>query len=215
MHKLLSYKCINYSHTNRQGIHFYSTENRKYHNMKVFVEKTSLNVENEVKMTKTSKFLGLLIKSCILPINVSANKVIFNFFSAKMLFHILGIFFIAFVCVSYGFILFPAEFIKMFEKVLEHQRSWIEDLSSVLGGFGPLLLTFLPSVLGHGLKNMDPKFVQNPAMKCPKIAWLNVAGMKGPLILIGRKLYNSIPLQIFLQHGFFLILVCFLRLWPI
>ena len=188
--------------------------------MKVFVENTSPTVKNEVEMTKTSKFLGLLIKSCILPIKISSNKVIFHFFSAKMLFHVLGIFLVAIACGSYGFILFPTEFIKMYKKVLEHQRSWIEDLSSVLGGFGPLLLTALPSALGHGLKDLDPNFFQNQAMKWPKKAWLNIAGryIYGPLILIKRKLYkyNSILSQIkFHQDWFSLISVCFLRLWPI
>ena len=181
--------------------------------MKVFVENTSPTAKNEVERTKTSKFLGLLIKSCILPIKISSNKVIFNFFSAKMLFHVLGIFLVAIACGSYGFILFPTEFIKMYKKVLEHQRSWIEDLSSVLGGFGPLLLTALPSALGHGLKDLDPNFFQNQAMKWPKKAWLNIAGryIYGPLILIKRKL-----LQIkFHQDWFSLISVCFLRLWPI
>ena len=69
--------------------------------MKVFVEKTLPNVENEVKMTKTSKYLILLIKSCILPIKIRDNKVIFRFFSTKMLFHILGIFVFAVVSINY------------------------------------------------------------------------------------------------------------------
>ena len=144
--------------------------------MKVFVEKTSPNVENEVKMTKTSKFLGLLLKSCILPINVSDNKVIFNLFSAKMLFHVLGVIGVAFVCASYGFIFFPTEFLKMMKRVQEHQTSWIEELSFVVGVLGPLVLTSLPSALGHGLKNMDSDLLQNRKLKWPKIAWFNIAG---------------------------------------
>ena len=145
--------------------------------MKVFVEKTSSNVKIDVEITKTSKFLGLLIKSCILPIRILDNKVNFKFFSAKMLLHVLGIFVVAFAFVFYGYIFFPTEFIQMVKKVLEYQTSWIEDLSSVLGGFGPLVLTSLPSALGHGLKNMDSNFLQNQTMKWPKIAWLNIAGI--------------------------------------
>ena len=139
--------------------------------MKVYVD-----IKNEGKMTKTSKFLGLLIKSCILPIRISDNKVIFRFFSAKILFHFLEIFLVAIVCASYGFIFFPQEYIKMIKKVLKHQTSWIEELSAVLGGFGPLVLTSLPSVLGHGLKNMDPDLLMNRKFKWPKIAWFNIAG---------------------------------------
>ena len=144
--------------------------------MKVFVEKTSPNVKNEEKMTKTSKFLGFLIKSCILPIRISNNKVKFRFFSAKMMLHVLGIVLVAFGCVSYGFIFFPTEFTNMFKKAMENQTSWIEDLSYVLGGFGPLVLTSLPSALGYGLKNINSNFFMNRTMKWPKIAWLNIAG---------------------------------------
>ena len=39
--------------------------------MKVFVEK---HVKENETMTKTSKLIGLLIKTCILPIKVSDNR---------------------------------------------------------------------------------------------------------------------------------------------
>ena len=150
---------------------------QKNDNMKVFVEKTLPNVENEVKMTKTSKYLRLLIKSCILPIKITDNKVIFRFFSTKMLFHILGIFVFAVVSINYGFIFFPTEFRQMWKKVLENESSWIEQLS-MLCGLGPIVLISLPTVIGLGLKNMGSDFFQNPNLKWPKIAKFNIAGTK-------------------------------------
>ena len=141
--------------------------------MKVFVEK---QVNKDETMTKTSKFIGLLIKTCILPIKVSGNKVLFEFFSTKMLIHILGIIVFA-SCPFYGLIIYPTEFTQIFEQILNQQTSWVEQISFMLSGSGSLVIFFLPSVLGYSLKNIDSDFLQYRNLIWPKIARLNIAGM--------------------------------------
>ena len=141
--------------------------------MKVFVEK---QVNKDETMTKTSKFIGLLIKTCILPIKVSGNKVLFEFFSTKMLIHILGIIVFA-SCPFYGLIIYPTEFTQIFEQILNQQTSWVEQISFMLSGSGSLVIFFLPSVLGYSLKNIDSDFLQSRNLIWPKIARLNIAGM--------------------------------------
>ena len=143
--------------------------------MKVFLEKTTSNFGIE-KMTKTSKFLRFLIKSCILPIKISGNNVKFDFLSKKMLIHFLGIF-VLIASTNYGMILFPRQFIPIYKKVFNVQSSWVEHVSFLLSAISSLVIMFLPSALCHGLKNFESDFLLNPNFKWPKTAWLNIAGM--------------------------------------
>ena len=143
--------------------------------MKVFVEKTSSNFKKE-KMTKTSKFVRFLIKSCILPIKITGNEVLFEFLSTKMLFHVLGIFVLS-SCTCYGLVLFPSQFIPIYQKIVNLQSSWVELMSLLLSAISALVIMVLPSALGQSLKNMDADFLQNLNFEWPKTAWLNIAGM--------------------------------------
>ena len=141
--------------------------------MKVFVEK---HVNENETITKTSKFIGLLMKTCILPIKVSDNKVLFEFFSKKMLIHFMGIIVFA-SCPFYGLIIYPTEFTQIYEQIFNQQMSWVEQLSFILSGSGSLVIFFLPFVLGYSFKNIDSDFLQYRNLKWPKIARLNIAGM--------------------------------------
>ena len=143
--------------------------------MKVFVEKTSSNFKKE-KMTKTSKFLRFLIKFCILPIKISKNKVLFEFLSTKMLIHVLGIFVLS-SCTCYGLVLFPTQFLLLWQTFVNLQSSWVEQISLLLSAINALVIIVLPSALSHSLKNMDYDFLQNQNFKWPKTARLNIAGM--------------------------------------
>ena len=147
-----------------------------HHNMKVFVDKSHHHVKNEEKKTKTSKFIGLLIKTCILPIKITGNQVLFECYSMKMLIHVIGIFGFA-SSTFYGLIIFPAEFTQIYKSILNLHSSWVEQMSVLITGYGSFMIVFLPSVLGYSLKNMDSDFMQYQNFEWPKIARLNIAGI--------------------------------------
>ena len=141
--------------------------------MKIFVEK-ALDGKKDQITTKTSRFLQLLINKNILPIKMSDDEVVFEFFSRKMLLHVLGVLLIL-ACSGYGFIILPKDFIFVFMKIYD-KASWTEKVSFYLGGIGPLIFVTLPGILAHGLKNMDVNVLQNKKLGWPKIGYVNIFG---------------------------------------
>ena len=131
---------------------------------KIKTNRTMTYKDVDEKSTKTSKFIKFAAKSCLLPIDVSKERKLFNLRSWNCFIHI-AIYIIGIAILDYSVeeLVFGGSIGKCI-----FASNFIGAVYCVAGVVFDIIYRFGPLILSYGLQNLDPAKLCKNDLKWPK-----------------------------------------------